>query len=208
MCKAQFEEIVKDKSIIKKEKKNHEINIRIHFHQIRHFPESQTSACPCRESSSNDKRVEAATRFFRPTRFRKAPVQEFHRSIDPISIDKHSPPCQWRTFRGMLERSREISGSLLCPPSSPTSSPNAHPSLSSSSSSSPPPPLSLSMPMYPRCYTVYTVAGGGDTGIVSIRRYIHCNRANPRAPRVYGHNRLFRVDLCGALRQNVRRDPA
>lgn len=47
----------------------------------------------------------------------RTPVQEFHRSIDPISIDKHSPRCQRRTFRGMLERSREISGSLLCPPS-------------------------------------------------------------------------------------------
>lgn len=40
-------------------------------------------------------------------------------------------------------------------------------------------------------------------GIVSLR----CREKSARAC-VCGHNRLFRVDLCGALRQNVRCDPA
>lgn len=69
---------MKDKPIVKRKKEKRIIErevvsfeIRFHF-QIRHFPESETSGRPCRESSINDKRVEA-TRFFRPMRFRKEP---------------------------------------------------------------------------------------------------------------------------------------
>lgn len=107
--------------------------------------------------------------------------------------------------RDAREKSRNKRFSFVSspPPLFPISSPNAHPFLSL------PRPSSLSIHAnVPAMLHGIPPVGGGDTGIVSLRWYIHCNRANPRAPRVYGYNRLFRVDLCGALRQNVRRDPA